>query len=110
MSSKVLDGISFASIAVFFGVIVWAAVWGETFWVVGHLSIQSVIILGDLFPLLFGILWLLWRYAKVLTARFPLVFGRPGHPGLRNRGLLFYFLAIFGGAVVLLRWIAEFSR
>ena len=110
MSKKILDGISFASIAVLLGVILWVALWGESFWVVGHLSIQSVIVLGDLVPFTFGVLWLLWRYAKVLTERFPLIFGRPGHHGLRNRGLLFYFVAILGGAAVLLTWIARLSR
>lgn len=107
---RFLDVISLAAIAVFLGVGAGVAVWGEGPRGPGHLSIQSKIVLLDGFPFAFGIIWLIFRYAKTATERFPLVFGRPGHPGLRNRGLLFYFVWIFGGIVVILSWVARLSR
>jgi tetratricopeptide (TPR) repeat protein len=109
MFKKSLDVISLASVAVFLGVAVWVAIWGESPRVPGHLSIESKIIVSEVVPVSFGVIWLIFRYARVATERFPLIFGRPGHPGFRNRGLLFYFVAIFGGAAVLLTWIARIS-
>jgi hypothetical protein len=110
MLKKSLDVISLASIAVFLGIAAWIAIWGDPPRSSKESKILIAVIVLEIVPVSFGVIWLIFRYAKVLTERFPLVFGRPGHPGLRNRGLLFYFVAIFGGAAALLTWVARFSR
>jgi hypothetical protein len=70
--------------------------WGEWPRGPGHLSLQSKIALWDGTPFAFSVIWLIFRYARAATERFPRVFG--------TRGLLFYFLLIFGGGAVVLRW------
>jgi hypothetical protein len=110
MTKRIIDVLSLASIAVFLGVGVWLAIWGEGPRAVGHWSVQSKILVWDAAPFIFGGIWLIVRYARAATERFPLIFGRPGYPGLRNRGLLFYFVTIFVGAAVLLTWAAQLSR
>jgi hypothetical protein len=104
MTKRIIDVISLASIAVFLGVGMSFAIWGESPRVPGHLSIESKIVLWDGAPVTFGVIWLIFRYANAAREKFPLVFGNPG-----RRGLLFYFLAIFGGAAVLLTWVARIS-
>jgi hypothetical protein len=96
MKRKILDVIALASIAVFLGVAVWVAIWGEGPRGAGHLSVQSKVVLLDAAPVTFGVIWLLFRYARAAVERFPRVFG--------TRGLLFYFLLIFGGGALILRW------
>jgi hypothetical protein len=105
MFKKILDVISLASIAVFLGVAVWGAIWGESLHAPGHLSIESKIIVSEVVPVSFGVIWLIFRYANAAREKFPFVFGSPG-----RRGLLFYFVTIFGGAAVLLTWVARLSR
>ena len=97
MIKKILDVISLASLAVFLGVALWTAIWGESPRAPGHLSVQSKITVWSGVPLIFGFSWLIVRYANAASEKFPLVFGRPGH-----HGLLFYFVVIFGGAVFVL--------
>jgi hypothetical protein len=96
MLKKIIDVISLASIAVFFGVAVWLATWGEGPRAPGQLSIQSKMVLLDAAPVTFGFIWLIFRYARAAVERFPRVFG--------PRGLLFYFVLIFGGGAFVLRW------
>ena len=105
MFKKVFDVISLASLAVFLGDALWVAILGESPPVLGHLSIPSKIAIWSGVPLTFGFSWLIVRYANAAREKFPLVFGSSG-----RRGLLFYFVAIFGGAAVLLTWIDRLSR
>jgi hypothetical protein len=86
MIKKILDAFSIMSIAAFLGVVMWLIVWGEEPHVPGHWSTQSLIVLWDVVPCAFGLIWLIIRYAKTAKDKFPLLFGRPG-----QRGLLFYF-------------------
>jgi hypothetical protein len=102
MIKKILDVISLTSIAVFFGVVVWFAIWGESPRAAGHLSIQSKIIAWDVAPGAFGVSWLLIRYANAAAERFPRVFG--------HRGLLFYFVFLLAGYVFLVRLSPFVSR
>lgn len=74
---KGVDVISLAFIAVTIGVILRLSIWGESPRTLGHLSIESKILLWDFLPLLFGFLWLLFRYANALSTRFSFLF-----PGL----------------------------
>ena len=104
MFKKSLDVISLASIAVVLGVAVWVAIWGESPRAPGHLSIESKIIVSEVVPVSFGVIWLIFRYANAAREKFPLVFGGPG-----RRGLLFYFVFVFGGGLVLLTWVARIS-
>jgi hypothetical protein len=99
---KSLDVISLASVAVFLGVVVWFAIWGESPRAPGHLSIQSKIVVWDVAPLTFGVIWLLIRYADAAAERFPRVFG--------HRGLLFYFVFFLGGVVLLERLFLVLSK
>ena len=96
MIKKIIDVISLASIAVFFGVAAWFAIWGEGPHAPGRLSLESKIVLLDGVPVTFGFIWLIFRYARAAVERFPRVFG--------PRGLLFYFVLIFGGGAFVLRW------
>jgi hypothetical protein len=98
MIKKTLDVISLTSLAVFFGVLGWGAIWGEGPRAPGHLSTQSKILVWDAAPLTFGFSWLIIRYAKAAAERFPRVFG--------HRGLLFYFVLIFVGGAVFVRWFS----
>ena len=98
MIKKILDVISLASLAVFLGVVLWTAIWGEEPRAAGQLSIQSKMLVWDAAPVVFGGNWLIVRYANAASEKFPLVFGRAGH-----RRLLFYFVVIFAGAVVVYR-------
>ena len=102
MTKKILDVISLSSIAVFLGVIVWAAIWGEAPRAPGHLSIQSKIVVWDAAPLALGVSWLIVRYAKTAVERFPRVFGR--------RGLLFYFVLVLAGVILLQRLFLILSK
>jgi hypothetical protein len=86
---KIIDVISLASAAVFFGVGVWLAIWGEGPRAFGHWSVQSKILVWDAAPFIFGGIWLIVRYAKTAVERFPRVFGR--------RGLLFYSVLVLAG-------------
>jgi hypothetical protein len=98
MIKKILDVISLTSLAVVIGVGVWLAVWGEAPRAAGHLSIQSKIIAWDVVPGAFGFSWLIIRYAKAAAERFPRVFG--------HRGLLFYFVLVFVGGALFVRWFS----
>jgi hypothetical protein len=104
MIKKVLDAISLASLAAFLGVVLWSTIWGESPRAPGHLSIESKIAVWSGVPLIFGGCWLIVRYAKAASEKFPLVFGRPGH-----HGLLFYFVVIFGGGAVFVYWASRIS-
>jgi hypothetical protein len=84
------------------GVIVWAAIWGESPRAPGHLSIQSKIIAWDVAPGVFGVNWLIIRYAKAAIEKFPRVFG--------HRGLLFYFALVLGGVALLERLFLILSK
>ena len=64
-----LDVISLAAIAVFLGVAVWLAMWGEGPRGLRHLSIQSKIVLLDGFPFMFGCMLLI--APKLLTCSAP---------------------------------------
>jgi hypothetical protein len=104
---KGVDVVSLASLALFVGVWIWVATWAESPRAPGHISVESKILVWNGVPFVFGGNWLLVRYAKAATEKFPLVFGRPGAPGIpRQRGLLFYFVCIFIGGLVCLRWVA----
>jgi|HubBroStandDraft_3_1064219.scaffolds.fasta_scaffold236523_2 hypothetical protein len=92
MIKKSLDVISLASLAVFLGVVMWWAIWGEAPRAPGHLSIQSKIIVWDIAPTAFGVNWLLFRYAQAAVERFPRVFGR--------RGVLFYIFYSLAGCLL----------
>lgn len=83
---KGIDVISLAFIAVAIGVILRFSIWGKSPRALGHLSIESKILLWDFVPFLFGFLWLIFGYTNALAARFPLLFS---HAGLRP-GLLFF--------------------
>lgn len=102
MTKRIFDVISLASIAVFFGVIVWFAIWGESPREPGHLSIQSKIVVWDTAPFAFGVIWLIIRTANPLAKRFPLLFSHDGKPGL-----LFYFVNLFLGLVFLERLLTS---
>jgi hypothetical protein len=102
MIKKILDVISLASIVVFFGVVIWGAIWGEGPRAPGHLSIQSKIVAWDAAPLAFGVSWLLIRYAKAAAERFPRVFG--------HRGFLFYFVFFLAGCVFFVRLFSFVCR
>jgi hypothetical protein len=102
MIKKILDVISLASIAVIIGVVVWLAIWGESPRAPGHLSIQSKILGWDAAPVVFGVNWLIIRYAKASAKRFPRVFG--------HRGLLFYFALVLAGVVLLERLFLILSK
>jgi hypothetical protein len=102
MIKKIIDVISLASLGLFFGVIVWAAIWGEEPRAPGHLSVQSKIIVWDTAPVAFGVSWLIVRYAKAAVEKFPRVFGR--------RGLLFYFVQVLVGVVLLERLFLILSK
>lgn len=99
MIKKLLDLISLTSIAVFLGVVIWLAIWGEAPRAPGHLSIQSKIVLWDVAPCAFGVNWLIIRYANATEKRFP-----------RLRGLLFYFALALLGIVVLERLFLIISK
>jgi hypothetical protein len=99
MIKKVLDVIALSSIAVVIGVVVWGAIWGEGPREPGHLPILAKIIVWDVAPLAFGFSWLIVRYANAARERFPSVFG--------HRGLLFYFVFILAGVVLLGRVFAR---
>jgi hypothetical protein len=90
MTKKIIDALSAISIAIYFAVAIYAVVWEESPRAPGHLSIESKIAVWSGVPLIFGGCWLIVRYAKAASEKFPLVFGRPGH-----HGLLFYFVVIF---------------
>jgi len=102
MIKKILDVISFTSLAVIVGVGVWLAVWGEAPRAPGHLSIQSKIIAWNVVPGAFGFSWLIVRYANAARERFPRVFG--------HRGLLFYFALVLAGVVLLERLFLILSK
>jgi hypothetical protein len=102
MIKKSLDVISLTSLAVVFGVVVWLAIWGESPRAPGHLSIQSKILVWDLAPTAFGVIWLLIRYANAAAERFPRVFG--------HRGLLFYFVFFLAGCVFFVRLFSFVCR
>jgi hypothetical protein len=87
---KGVDVISLAFIAVAIGVILRFTIWGESPRALGHLSIESKILLWDFVPFLFGFFWLIFRYTNALAARFPLLFSHAG----RRPGLLFYFVQL----------------
>ena len=98
MIKKILDIISLASIAAFFGV----AVWGEGPRSPGHWSIQSKIHVWDIAPLVFGVNLLIIIYAKAGAERFPRVFG--------HRGLLFYFALAVASVALLERVFLILSK
>jgi len=75
MTKKIIDALSAVSVAIFLGIAIEAALWGESPRLPGHLSIESKIILWDMVPLLFGFIWLLVRYAETLRDTFQGVFG-----------------------------------
>ena len=69
MIKKTLDLISFESVAAFLGVVVWLAKWGEGAHGPGHWSIQSKILVWDAALLVFGVSWLIVRYANGAAAK-----------------------------------------
>jgi hypothetical protein len=101
MDKKILDAFSLASIAAFLGVIVWVIVGGEEPHAPGHWSTQSLIVLWDIVPCAFGLMWLTFRYAQNLKDKFPLLLGRPG-----QHGLLFYFAFALLAYVFIGRFVA----
>jgi hypothetical protein len=102
MIKKILDIISLTSLAVFFGVIIWLAIWGESPRAPGHLSIQSKIVVWNGAPFVFGGIWLLIRYANAAVERFPRVFG--------HLGLLFWFALFLAGYIHFERLFSFVSR
>jgi hypothetical protein len=88
MAKKVLDIMALAYIAVFLGVVVWVALWGESPRTPGHLSIESKILVWVIAPVAFGSMWLLVRYAKIVVERFQSVFG--------SRWKLMFSACVFG--------------
>jgi hypothetical protein len=75
MTKKIIDALSAVSVAIFLGIAIEAALWGESPRLPGHLSIESKIILWDMPTFLFGFIWLLVRYAETLQDTFQSVFG-----------------------------------
>jgi hypothetical protein len=65
------------------------------------LSIESKIIVRDIVPFSFGLIWLIVRYTNALGTRFPFLFSHDGKPGL-----LFYFAQVVIGLVFLERLFA----
>ena len=102
MIKKTIDVISLASIAVFLGVAVWLAIWGEGPRGPGHWSTQSKILIWDGAPFVFGVSWLIVRYANAARERFPRVFG--------PRGILFYFVLVLTGVIILQRLLPILSK
>jgi len=102
MIKKILDVISLASVAVFLGVGLWLAIWGESPRAPGHWSVESKILVWDGGVFVFGFSWLIVRYANAARERFPLVFGR--------RGLLFYFVLGLSGVILVQRLFPVLSK
>jgi hypothetical protein len=100
MIKKIIDVISLTSVVTLLGVVAWLAIWGEEPREPGHWPVQSKILVWDAAPFVFGGNWLIVRYAKTATEKFPLVFGR--------RGLLFYFVLILTGVILVQRLFGAF--
>jgi hypothetical protein len=75
MTKKIIDAVSAVSVAIFLGIAVRFALLGESPHPLGHLSIESKILVWNGAPLLFGSMWLLVRYANTLRDKFQIVFG-----------------------------------
>jgi hypothetical protein len=75
MTKKIIDAISAVSVAIFLGIAIKFALWGESLRPPGHLSIESKILVWNGVPLLFGSMWLLVRYANTLRDKFQSLFG-----------------------------------
>jgi hypothetical protein len=75
MTKKIIDALSAVSVAIFLGIAIEAALWGESPRPPGHLSIESKILVWNAAPFLFGFVWLLVRYANTLRDKFQSVFG-----------------------------------
>jgi len=75
MTKKIIDAISAVSVAIFLGIAIKFALWGESLRPPGHLSIESKILVWNGVPFLFGFIWLPVRYANALRDKFQSVFG-----------------------------------
>jgi hypothetical protein len=93
---KCVDAVSLAFMAIGVSIFLRVKIWGEPARTFGHLPIEVKILLWDLVPFSFGLIWLIARYANPLAARFPFLFSRAG-----RHGLLFYFAQFFIGLVFL---------
>jgi len=102
MIKKIVDVLSLASIAVFVGVVIWLAMWGASPHAPGRLPIQSKLLGWDAVPIMFGVNWLIVRYANSAIEKFPRAFGR--------RGLLFYFSLVLAGFILLSRLFLILSK
>jgi hypothetical protein len=105
MFKKSLDVISLVSLIVFLGDALWIAIWGESPRAPGHLSIQAKIAVWSGVPLIFGLSWLIVRYANAVAKRFPRLVSHDGKPGL-----LFYFVNLAIALVFLERFVAALVR
>jgi hypothetical protein len=105
MIKKIIDIISLASLIAFAGVALWLAVFGESPHAPGHWSVQTKIVIWSGVPLIFGVSWLIVRYANAAAKRFPRLFSHDGKPGL-----LFYFVQLVIGLVFLERFVAALLR
>lgn len=95
MTKKLIDVISLASVIVFLGVALWLAIWGEGPRVPGHWSVAAKIVVWDGAVFVFGVSWLIVRYANAAREKVPFVFGQ--------RGLLFYFVLVLSGVILVQR-------
>jgi hypothetical protein len=102
MTKKIIDVISLASVTVFLGVALWLAIRGEGPRVPGHWSVEAKIVVWDGAVFVFGFSWLIVRYANAARTRFPLVFGQ--------RGLLFYFVLVLSGVILVQRLFPILSK
>lgn len=105
MFKKSLDIISLISLTVFLGDALWIAVWGESPRSPGHWSIESKIAVWSGVPLIFGLSWLIVRYANAMAKRFPRLVSHDGKPGF-----LFYFVNLVIALVFLERFVAGLLR
>jgi hypothetical protein len=93
---KCVDVVSLAFLVVGIGVSLRIKLWPEPPRVLGHLPIEVEILLWDLVPFSFGLIWLIARYANALAEKYPFLFHRGGRPGL-----LFYFAQFVVGLAFL---------
>jgi hypothetical protein len=98
---KGVDVVSLAFLAVGIGVSLRIKLWPEPPRVLGHLPIEVEILLWDLVPFSFGLIWLIARYANALAAKYPFLFRHGGRPGL-----LFYFAQFVVGLAFLVNLFA----
>jgi hypothetical protein len=103
MIKKIIDAIFLAALIAFVGVGLWLEVFGESPHAPGHWSTQAKIVVWSGFPSIFGLIWLIVRYANAMAKRFPRLVSHDGKPGL-----LFYFVNVVLGLVFLERFVAAF--